>query len=132
MNVDRFPVAIGGLVQAVLLVAQIRAGRVTLGFLLTGFVGGLVAGMLARPKGNPWFDGLVAGVLGLALFAGWIVALGVYASLGTPGGVLSAESFVAVTLSGWIVVLVAPFHAVEGMAGAAVADSMKRRMWTWT
>lgn len=129
MDVDRFSVTVGGVTQAILLLAQVRTGQVTLGFLLSGFVGGLVAGTLSRPEGNPWLDGFVAGALGLGLFAGWVVALGVYASLGTPHGVLSVESFAAVTVSGWIAVLVAPFHAVEGMAGAAVADAVKRRVW---
>lgn len=129
MDVDRFPVTAGGVAQAVLLLAQVRTGRVTLGFLLTGFVAGLVAGVLSRPEANPWLNGFVAGVLGLGLFAVWVVALGVVASLGTPHGVLSVESFAAVTFSGWVAVLVVPFHAVEGMAGAAVADAAKRRVW---
>lgn len=128
MDVDRFPVAVGGAAQALLLLTLARGGRVTLGFLLAGFVGGAVAGALSRPAGNPWLDGFVAGALGLCLFLAWLVAAGVAASLATPHGVLSAESFAAVALSGWLAVLVVPFHAVEGLAGAAVADAAKRRL----
>lgn len=130
MHVERFPVALGALVQAVLLLAQLRgSAELTAGVLFTGFVGGAVAGVLAPDDGQPWLDGLVAGALGLGIALAWLVALGVWVSLGTPGGVLSVESFLAVTVSGWIAVLIVPFHAVEGIVGAAVADALKRRVW---
>ena len=131
MRVEHFPVAVGALVQAVLLFAQLRGGSdLTTGFLFTGFVGGAVAGVLAPENGQPWLDGFVAGALGLGLVLAWLVALGVWASLATPAGVLSGESFAAVAFSGWVAVLVVPFHAVEGLVGAAVSDALKRRLWT--
>jgi len=119
---DRGPVAGGAAIQAVALAALRDGGRLSLAFLAAGLLGGAVAGAFAPPDGRPWFDGFLAGAIGLGLYLLWVVALGVRTALGT--GDVGSAGFLAISVGAWVALLVGPLHAV----GAAVVDTARQRV----
>lgn len=125
---NRRAIAVGALVQLGATVAYLQlTSEVGSGLLWAGFVGGLVVGAITAEPVTSIADGAAASVGGGALFAGFMLVVGAFESVGV-GGVGGTNLFLMLYTNYAIILLVlaVPAHAVFGSIGGFVAGTASK------